>query len=70
MVTNFRSLRRFLVLEHVARLDNGRRIDRDVSFIDMSNDAFFIDQERGAISKALLFVEDAVVFDDGAFEIA
>ena len=70
MVTNFRSLRRFLVLEHVARLDNGRRIDRDVSFIDMSNDAFFIDQKGGAIAEALLLIEDAVVFDDGAFEIA
>ena len=58
------------MLEHVARLDNGRRIDRDVSFIDVSNNAFFIDQEGGAISKTLLFVEDAIVFDDSAFEIA
>ena len=70
MVTNFRLLRRFLVLEHVTRFHHGRRIDGHVSFVDMSNDAFFIDQERRAISKALLLVEDAIVFDDGAFEIA
>ena len=70
MVTNFRLLRRFLVLEHVTRFHHGRRIDGHVSFFDMSNDAFFIDQERRAISKALLLVEDAIVFDDGAFEIA
>lgn len=36
----------------------------------MSNDAFLIDQERGAIAKALLFVEDSIILDDGAFEIA
>ena len=36
----------------------------------MTNDAFFIDQESGAISKALLFIKNAIVFDDGAFEVA
>ena len=36
----------------------------------MSNDAFLIDQERGAIAKALLLVEDAIIFHDSAFEIA
>ena len=57
-------------MEHVARLHNGGRIDGDVSFVNVLNDAFFIDQERGAISKALLFVKDTVSFDDCAFEIA
>ena len=63
-------LRSFLTLEHVTRLDNGGRIDCDVSFVDVPNDAFFIDQESCTITKALLFVEDAIVFDDGTFEIA
>ena len=63
--------RRFLLaMEHVACFDNGCRIDRDVSFVDVANDAFFIDQERGAIAKALLLVEHAVILHDGAFEIA
>jgi len=57
------------VLEHVTGVDDGRRIDRDVTFVDVANDSFFIDQESGAISEALLFVEDAIVFDDSAFEI-
>ena len=56
-------------MEHVARLDDTCRIDRDVAFVDVSNDAFFVDQEGGAISKALLLVEDAIVFYGSAFEI-
>jgi len=55
--------------EHVARLDSGARIDGDVSFVNVPNDAFFIDHEGGAISKALLFVEDTIVFNNSAFEI-
>lgn len=35
----------------------------------MANDAFFIDQERGAISKTLLLVEDTIILDYSAFEI-
>jgi hypothetical protein len=57
-------------LEHVARFDNRRRIDRDVSFVDVSNDAFFVDQKGGAIAKALLLIEHAIIFDDGTLEIA
>ena len=57
-------------MQNVTRIDHGRGIDRDVSFVDVSDDAFFIDQESGAITKALLFVEDAVILDHGAFEIA
>jgi len=63
-------LRRLLMLEDVARLHNRSRIDRDVSFVDLLDDAFFIDQERGAISKALLLVEDTICLDYCAFEIA
>jgi hypothetical protein len=67
-----RDLRRrcFLVLQHVTRVDNGRWIYRDVSFVDVLNDSIFIDHESRTISKALLFVEDTIVFDDSAFEIA
>ena len=57
-------------MEHVARFDNRRRIDRDVSFVNVSNDSFFIDQEGGAISEALLLVKDSIIFDDGTLEIA
>src|SRR5689334_14522091 len=58
------------MLKHVARVDDGCRVDGDVSFVDVTNDAFFVDQESGAISKALLLVKNAIVFHDGAFEIA
>jgi hypothetical protein len=58
------------MLEHVTGLDYRGRIDGHVSFINVPDDAFFIDQESGAISKALLLVVDAIVFNDGAFEIA
>ena len=63
-------LRRFFALEHVTRFHDRRRIDGNVSFINVADNAFFIDQESGAISEALLLVEDAIVFNDGAFEIA
>jgi len=63
-------LRRLLALEHITRVYNARRIDRDISFVNVTNDAFFIDQERGAVSEALLLIEDAVVFDDSALEVA
>jgi hypothetical protein len=65
-----RLLRRLLTVEHVACVYGRSWIDRDVSFVDVSNDAFFIDHKRGPIAEALLFVEDAVIFDNGAFEIA
>ena len=58
------------MLEHVTGLDHSGRIDRHVSFVNVPDDAFFIDQEGGAISKALLLVEDAIVFNYSAFEIA
>jgi len=55
--------------EHVARFDSGRRIDCDVSFVNVLNDSFFIDHEGGAIAKALLLVKDTIVLDYSAFEI-
>ena len=36
----------------------------------MTNDSFFIDHEGGAVAKAVLLVENAVVLNDSAFEIA
>jgi len=59
----------FLMLEHVTRVDHSRWIDRDVSFVDMLDDSFFIDHESRAISEALLFVKDTIVSNDSAFEI-
>ncbi len=58
------------MLKHVAGVNDRGRIDRDVSFVNVPDDAFFIDQEGGAISKALFLVKDAIVFNDSAFEIA
>ena len=63
-------LRRLFVLEDVARLHNSSWIYGDVSFVDVTDDAFFIDQERGPISKALLLVKDTRRLDYRAFEIA
>jgi len=62
--------RRFPMRENVTRLHNSAWIDGDVSFVDVPNDAFFIDQKRGTISKALFFVEHPIVPDHSAFEIA
>lgn len=55
--------------EHVTRLDGGARIDRDVSFVDVLNEAFLVDHEGGAIPEALLFVEDTIVLNNSAFEV-
>ena len=62
--------RSLLAIKHITRFDSSSRIDCDVALVDMANDAFFIDYKGGPISKALFFVEDAVVFHDSAFEIA
>ena len=62
--------RRLLMLEHVTCINHGRRIDGNVSFVDMPDDAFFVDQEGGTIAEALLLVEHAVILNDRAFEIA
>ena len=65
-----RLLRRLLSIKHVTRFDSRAGVNCHVPLVDVSNDAFFIDHEGGAIAEALLFVEDAVIFNDGAFEIA
>lgn len=62
--------RRLPMCEHVTRLHNAAWIDCDVSFVDVPNDAFFIDHEGRTISKALLLVEDPIILDHSAFEIA
>src|SRR5256885_7091977 len=62
--------RRLPVGEHVTRVHNARRIDCYVSLVDVSNNAFFIDHEGCAISKALLLVKDAIILHHGAFEVA
>ena len=62
--------RRFLMHEGITCFYSRGWIDGDVSFVNMANDAFFIDHEGGAIAEALLFVEDAIVLDDSSFEIA
>ena len=58
------------MLKDVAGFNNSGRIDRHVSFVNVPDDAFFIDQEGGAISETLLLVIDAVVLNYGALEIA
>ena len=58
------------MLEHVTRLHYRRWIDGDVSFVDVLDDAFLVDQERGSVSKALLLVKDTISFDYRAFKIA
>ena len=58
------------MLKYVTRVSDGGRIDGGVSFVNVPDDAFFIDQEGGAIAEALLLVEDPISFNDGAFEIA
>ena len=58
------------MLQDVTRLSNGGRIDRRVSFVDVPDDSFLIDQESRTISKALLLIEHAIVLNYSAFEVA
>jgi len=62
--------RRFLMRERVTRIGGAGRIDSSVSFLNVTNDAFFVDHKGGAISKPLLLVEDTIVLNYSAFEIA
>src|SRR5205085_5587511 len=59
-----------LMLEDVARLISARRVNGRAPLFDMFDDALFINDERGARRIAALFVEQAVVFDDGAMPVA
>jgi hypothetical protein len=67
-VTNFG--KSALLREDAARLNCARRINRGVTLFDIADDAFLVHDERGARAEAAFFVEDAVVADGGAFEIA
>ena len=58
------------MLQHVTGINDRGWIDGDVAFVDVLNDAFLIDHEGGAIAEALLLVEDTIILDYSAFEIA
>jgi hypothetical protein len=58
------------VRQHITRFLSAGWIDRHVSFVDVTNDAVFVDDKSGSIAKALFFVEDPVILDYCAFEIA
>ena len=58
----------FLVRQNVAGVLGAGRIDRYAAFIDVLDNSVLINYERGAIAIATLFVKDAVIFHDGAFE--
>ena len=56
--------------QDVARIFSAGWIDGDVAFFDVLNDSVLVDNERCTIAEALLFIEDAIVSYDCAFEIA
>lgn len=60
---------RFLPVQNIASFNHAGWIDGCVSFVDVTNDALFVDHESGAIAEALLFVKDSVVLHHGSFEI-
>jgi len=64
------SVRRLLTHEDVATVSCSRWINRYISFIDVLNDPILIYYKCGSISEPLFFVEDAVLFHHGSFEIA
>ena len=55
--------------QYVACFGSGRRINRYISFINVLNDAVFVDNECGSIAEALLFIKNSVVFHHSPFEI-
>ena len=62
-------VRCFLAHEYVACLGGRSRINRHITFVDVLNDAVFVDNECGSIAEALLFVKETIVFHNGPFEI-
>ena len=66
----FHLLRGFLMRQDIARVGRGRRIDRHVAFVDVLNDPLLVYDKGGAITIAALFIEDSVVPDNRAFEVA
>ena len=57
-------------MKDVTRFHHSGWIDCDVSFVNVPDDSFFIDQEGGTIPKPLLLIENAIVLNNSAFEIA
>src|SRR5688572_9861630 len=57
----------FLAAQDIARFGGGGWVDSCATFIDVLNNALFIDHERRAIAKASLFIEDSIVFHDAPF---
>ena len=53
-----------------ANIDRVCRIDCAVAFLDVLDLSFFIDDERGAIGKLKLIIQDAVLLGDLARHIA
>jgi hypothetical protein len=58
------------VSQYIARFGGAGWIDGHGSFVDMANDALFIDYESSSISVALFLVEDSVVLNHSPFEVA
>src|SRR5678815_3027474 len=63
-------VRGFLTHEDVAGVCCSGWINRYISFIDVLNDPVLIYYKSSSISEPLFFVEDAVLFHHGSFEIA
>lgn len=55
--------------QYVAGFGGRSRINRYISFIDVLNDAVFVDDKCGSIAEALFFIENSVVFHDSSLEI-
>jgi hypothetical protein len=58
------------MLKHVACFDSATWVDSHIPFIDVLNLPFLVDHKRSAVAKALFLVEDAIIPDHCAFEIA
>ena len=56
--------------QYIAGVLDAGRIDRYITFVDVTDNAFLINQESRTISEALLFIEDSVIPYECAFEIA
>jgi len=56
--------------QNVAGVFCRSRIDSDVTFVDVLNNSVLVDHEGGAISEALVFIVEAIILYDCAFEIA
>ena len=55
--------------QYVACFGGSSRINRYISFIDVLNDAVFVDDKCGSIAETLFFIKNSVVFNDSTLEI-